>query len=94
MNFLRVISLLHSHVKDREHGWKHAEVKDASSFISRLQSGYLASSATINLFYFTGPDDKAEGASEALSALARKNNGGRFQLLTAKRLEEMAKPEK
>jgi len=71
-------------------GWTRADVKDAASFISRLQSGYLPTSATINLFYFAGPDDKGEGPSDSFSTLARRNNG-RFQLITAKRLEEIAR---
>jgi hypothetical protein len=59
------------------------------SHISRLQYGLLRDRATLNLFLFTGPAEKTELAEKDLSSLAAKN-GGKFSLITTKRLEELA----
>jgi hypothetical protein len=56
--------------------------------VARLQKALLPERAALNIFLFVGPDDKAESASANLSSLA-KRNGGTFQLLTTKRLEEL-----
>jgi len=70
-------------------GWRRADLEDAGSFIGRLQTAYLSSEARLNLFYFAGPDADTAGPAERLGPLA-KRHGGSFQILTAKRLEELA----
>ncbi|MEY4487609.1 MAG: hypothetical protein RIQ79_117 [Verrucomicrobiota bacterium] len=69
-------------------GWSRAAPTDATAFISRLQSAYLTTSATINLFLFAGPQDDPAPPTEVLSPIARRNRGS-FQVITAKRLEEI-----
>lgn len=61
---------------------------DFQSHYARLQRALAAKRPTLNLFLFVGPDEKAETASQNLTAVA-KRNGGTFQLLTTKRLEEL-----
>lgn len=58
------------------------------TYLSLLQRAYTQEKATINTFLFVGPNDQAAGATEVLTAVA-KRNGGKFQLLTTKRLEEL-----
>ena len=62
------------------------------SHVARLQYGLLRERASLNLFLFTGPGEKTEQAEKDLSSLASKN-GGKFNLITTKRLEELAKQE-
>jgi hypothetical protein len=68
----------------------NAEFPDAVSHISKLQFGLLAERASLNIFLFVGPDEKTESAQKNLSGLATRN-GGKFTLLTTKRLEELSK---
>jgi len=65
-----------------------AEFSDALSHIAKLQYGLLRERASINVFLFTGPGEKTEQAEKNLSSLSARN-GGKFSLLTTKRLEEM-----
>lgn len=44
--------------------------------------------ASLNMFLFVGPTDKPDSAVSILTAIANRN-GGNFQLLTTKRLEEI-----
>jgi hypothetical protein len=70
-----------------------AEFTDVIDHISKLQYGLLPKRATLNLFLFTGPAEDTERIQKNLSTLATKN-GGKFTLLTTKRLEEIAGQEK
>ncbi len=65
----------------------------AISHISRLQYGLARDRVTLNLFLFTGPGEKTDQAEKDLSSLAAKN-GGKFNLITTKRLEELAESSK
>lgn len=73
-------------------GGTAAEFSDALAHISLLQYGLLRERASVSVFLFTGPGEKTEEAEKNLSSLASRN-GGKFGLLTTKRLEELARPE-
>ncbi len=64
------------------------EWTDFYAHFSRLQKALLPERAAVNLFLFAGPKDNTEKPTEVLTTLA-KRNGGTFQLLTTKRLEEL-----
>jgi len=68
-------------------GLEGATWNDFHTHLARLQKALLPERAVLNLFLFVGPNDKAESATENLTAVA-KRNGGSFQLLTTQRLEE------
>jgi|LauGreSBDMM110SN_4_FD.fasta_scaffold27091_2 type II secretory pathway pseudopilin PulG len=59
-----------------------------NAHMGRLQRALLPERATLNIYLFVGPTEKAEQALTNLTAVA-KRNGGSFQLLTTKRLEEI-----
>ncbi|HEY0944832.1 MAG TPA: hypothetical protein VGD81_06175 [Opitutaceae bacterium] len=65
-----------------------AEFKEVYTHISRLQKALLPQSAKVNLFYFSGPDQDGKKIEEVLSPVARRN-GGRFEFVTTKRLQEI-----
>jgi hypothetical protein len=65
-----------------------ASWQDFMTHFARLQHFYTPDRATLNLFLFVGPATKAEDAIANLTGIA-KRNGGSFQLLTTKRLEEI-----
>jgi hypothetical protein len=69
-------------------GKTSAEFTDAISHIAKLQFGLLRERASINTFLFTGPTESNEEAQKNLSALSSRN-GGKFTVLTTKRLEEI-----
>ncbi len=69
----------------------NAEFTDAMSHVSRLQYA-LKNRASLNLFLFTGPGEKTEASEKNLSTLSSKN-GGKFNLITTKRLEELTRKE-
>ncbi len=73
---------------DNIHKWEPGTVQDMQSHISRLQAALLKDRATLNIFLFVGPDEKRENDADALARIARAN-GGRFELLTTKRLQEI-----
>jgi hypothetical protein len=66
-----------------------ASVTDAAAHLGRLQAAFLRERAALHLFYFVGPDDRPQGAMDGLARLAPEH-GGRFELLTTKRLEALA----
>ena len=66
----------------------NAEFTDVLSHVSRLQYA-LKNRASLNLFLFTGSGEKTEAAEKNLSTLSAKNSG-KFNLITTKRLEEIA----
>ena len=72
--------------------FENAEWTDFYAYFSRLQKALLPERAIVNLFLFVGPKDKTEKQVEVLTATA-KRNGGNFQLLTTKRLEELKSKE-
>ncbi len=66
-----------------------ASWNDFNNHISRLQRALSPQQrAALNMFLFVGPTDKPENAISILTTVA-KRNGGNFQLLTTKRLEEI-----
>lgn len=67
----------------------NTEFADALLHVSKLQYGLLRARASVNIFLFTGPDEQNQAAEKNLSTLSSKN-GGKFSLLTSKRLEEIA----
>jgi len=67
--------------------WEGASWNDFHAHLGKLQKALLPERAVLNMFLFVGPNDKALNATENLSAVA-KRNGGTFQLLTTRRLEE------
>lgn len=67
-----------------------AEFSDALSHISKLQFGLLRERASVNIFLFTGPDEKNEATEKSLATVATRNSG-KFNLLTTKRLEELTR---
>ena len=69
-----------------------ASFADAVNHISRLQYGLMRERAMINIFLFTGVDEHHESEEKNLAGLASKN-GGKFTVLTTKRIEELAKSE-
>jgi hypothetical protein len=68
-----------------------ADFSYAFSHVARLQSGLLREHASLNLFLFVGHEEKTEQAAKDLSALSAKN-GGKFNLISTKRLEELVQP--
>ena len=61
---------------------------DAQKYISRLQSAFLRQTASVNIFYFVGPDFKPDNASENFTKTARRYNG-KFEVLTTERLKQI-----
>jgi|GEM_PF-1015029 hypothetical protein len=61
---------------------------DFVAYFARLQRALVPDRATLNVFLFVGPNDKPTEAITNLTTIA-KRNGGTFQLLTTKRLEEL-----
>jgi hypothetical protein len=60
------------------------------SHLSKMQAYFSPKNKVVlNLFLFVGPDDQAKGKVADLSAFASANNG-RFELLTTKKLEQLA----
>ena len=70
-------------------GVESASWNDFNNHLSRLQRALSPQQrASLNMFLFVGPTEKPENAISILTAIA-KRNGGNFQLLTTKRLEEI-----
>ncbi|MBC8040602.1 MAG: hypothetical protein H7Y06_08680 [Opitutaceae bacterium] len=69
----------------------NAGFPDVASHVSRLQYA-LKNRASLHLFLFTGPSEKTEASEKNLSTLSSKN-GGKFNLITTKRLEELTRKE-
>jgi hypothetical protein len=65
------------------------EFDEVVRHVSKLQMALLRKRATINYFLFVGPDEKAERPAENLGKVTSRN-GGRFELLTTKRLQEIS----
>ena len=56
--------------------------------ISKLQRALLKDRAALNIFLLVGPTEQPKDAIENLGK-ASSRNGGKFQLLTTKKLKEM-----
>lgn len=67
-----------------------ADYADVVTHISQLQRSLLKDRATLNLFLFVGPNEQPKGAMDNLSKTATRN-GGKFELITTKRLQEISK---
>jgi len=61
---------------------------EVNTHVARLQKALVPERAALNIFLFVGPDDKAVESTRNLTSVV-KRNGGTFQLLTTKRLEEI-----
>ena len=57
--------------------------------ISKLQRALLKERAALNIFMLVGPTEQPKVAMENLGK-ASSRNGGKFQLITTKRLKEMS----
>lgn len=57
--------------------------------VSKLKRALLKDQTAINYFLFVGPDEKPQSSMDNLSDFTRRNNG-KFELLTTKRLKEIA----
>ncbi len=68
--------------------YEQATWNDFYAHYARVQRALVPERPTLNLFLFVGPDEKPAAAITNLTAAA-KRNGGSFQLLTTKRLEEI-----
>jgi hypothetical protein len=66
-----------------------AEYSEVLTHISQLQRGLLKDRAALNIFLFVGPDEQPKTAMENLGKTSSRN-GGRFELITTKRLKELA----
>jgi hypothetical protein len=65
-----------------------AEFHELIMHVAKLQRALVRDRAAINYFLFVGPDENPTSAVENLSKLADRN-GGKFELLTTKRLQEI-----
>jgi hypothetical protein len=70
------------------HDVKFVEYTEILLYVSQLQRALLKERATLNIFLFVGPAEDPKGAMEKLSKLSAKN-GGKVQLITTKRLQEL-----
>jgi hypothetical protein len=68
-----------------------AAVTDAQAFVAALANTFTRDRLALNLFLFVGPDDRPQAAMDGLIQIARRH-GGRFELLTTRRLEELTSP--
>ncbi len=63
--------------------------EELTTHVAKLQRALVRDRATINFFLFVGPDEKPETAMENLGKIASRN-GGRFELITTRRLQELS----
>jgi hypothetical protein len=78
---IRIPSLHVSSVEDKP--WT-----DFLAHYARLQRALSSDRPNLNIFLFVGPNERPETSIQNLTTIA-KRNGGTFQLLTTKRLEEL-----
>jgi hypothetical protein len=67
-----------------------ADYPEILMYVSQLQRALLKERAALNIFLFVGPAEDPKGAMENLSKLGSRN-GGKVQLITTKRLQELTK---
>jgi hypothetical protein len=65
-----------------------ADYSEVHTQISKLQSALLRERASLNIFLFVGPNQQPKADMDNL-AKASSRNGGKFQLLTTKKLKEI-----
>ena len=65
-----------------------ASLDDAQKYLSRIQSAFVRQTASLNIFYFVGPEYKPDAASDAFTKTARRYNG-KFEILTTERLKQI-----
>jgi hypothetical protein len=65
------------------------EYSEVLTLISQLQRALLKDRAALNIFLFVGPDEQPKGAMDDLGKTSSRN-GGKFELITTKRLKELA----
>jgi hypothetical protein len=67
----------------------NVDYKEVVTHIAQLQRALLKERAALNIFLFTGPDEKfKDNAVENLGVISSRN-GGKFQLITTARLQEL-----
>ncbi|MFA6959135.1 MAG: hypothetical protein WC205_00100 [Opitutaceae bacterium] len=66
-----------------------ADFSELLTRVSQLQRALLKDRANLNIFLFVGPDEQPKTGIENLSKMASRN-GGHFELLTTRRLKEIA----
>lgn len=66
-----------------------ADYSEVLTMISQLQRALLKDRAALNIFLFVGPDEQPKAAMENLGKTSSRN-GGKFELITTKRLKELA----
>jgi hypothetical protein len=72
--------------------WSRADFDEVIMHVSKLQRALLKDRAALNYFLFVGPDEKPQAAMDELSKFTGRN-GGKFQLLTTRQLQEMSSRE-
>ena len=76
--------------------WTGYDTRDRVDFdelimhVSKLQRALLKNRAAINYFLFVGPEEKPQASIDQLSKFTGRN-GGKFELITTKRLQELSK---
>ena len=71
------------------HAFENTEYTEVLTEISQLQRALLKERAALNIFMLVGPTEQPKVAMENLGK-ASSRNGGKFQLITTKRLKEMS----
>jgi hypothetical protein len=69
--------------------WSKAEYSEVLTEISKLQRALLKDNAALNVFLLVGPTEQPKEAIENLGKTSSRN-GGKFQLLTNKKLKELS----
>ena len=64
------------------------EYPEILTYVSQLQRALLKERAALNIFLFVGPAENAKDSMEKLGKMAARN-GGKVQLITTKRLQEL-----
>lgn len=70
--------------------WENADYADVIMHISQLQRALIKERAALNIFLFVGPNEEPKTAMENLGKTSTRN-GGKFELITTKRLQELSK---
>lgn len=72
--------------------WEGADYADVLMHISQLQRALLKDRAALNIFLFVGPNEEPKTSMENLGKTSTRN-GGKFELITTKRLQELSRRE-
>jgi hypothetical protein len=65
-----------------------ATYDEVAVHIGKLQRALLRDKATINIFYLVGPTEESQKAADDYTKVTGRN-GGRFQLITTRKLQEI-----